>query len=408
LASHLTQRRHHHATFPYNDPRGRKQGRSILQGEESGVSAKAEDYTLGVEEEFQIIDPETRGLSPRGEGVLQRARQTLGEGRVVPELRSSQIEAMTPVCRTLSEVRAELSRLRRAVIGAAAAESCRIAAASTHPFSPWQEQPITPRERYFKIVEREQQLAREQVVFGFHVHVGIEDRESAVEIMNRARVWLAPLLALSANSPFWLGEDTGYASYRTQIWGGLPTAGPPGHFDSLAEHDAVMEALVATGGAMEPTQVYWDMRLPEKLETVEIRVADVCSRIDEAVMLAGLSRALVRTCRERAKRGEPYPRTRPELLRAAHWVASRHGLDAGLVDVEAEHTVPARDVVEKLLAFARPGLEEHGDWEEVSSLVRETLEQGNGARRQRLAYERAGRFEDVVDILVEETARGLA
>jgi carboxylate-amine ligase len=372
------------------------------------VSAKAEEYTLGVEEEFQIIDPETRGLSPRGEGVLRRARQALGEGQVAPELRSSQIEVMTSVCRTLSEVRAELSQLRRVVIGAAAAESCRIAAASTHPFSPWQEQPITPGERYFKIVEREQQLAREQVVFGFHVHVGIEDRETAVEIMNRARVWLAPLLALSANSPFWLGDDTGYASYRTQIWGGLPTAGPPGHFDSLAEHDAMVEALVATRGAMEPTQVYWDMRLPEKLETVEIRVADVCSRIDEAAMLAGLSRALVRTCHERAIRGEPYPRTRPELLRAAHWVASRHGLDAELVDVEAERAVPAREVAEKLLAFARPALEEHGDWEEVSSLVRETLERGNGARRQRLAYERAGRLEAVVDILVEETARGVA
>jgi glutamate---cysteine ligase / carboxylate-amine ligase len=368
----------------------------------------AEEYTLGVEEEYQILDPETSGLSPAGEAVLRRARQTLGEEQVAPELRASQVEAMTPICRTLSEVRAELSRLRRAIIEAAEGEGTRIAAASTHPFSHWQEQPITAGERYRRIVEREQQLAREQVVFGFHVHVGIDDREVAVQVMNHARVWLAPLLALSANSPFWLGEDTGYASYRAQIWGSLPTAGPPGHFDSLAEHDALVKALVATGGAMETSQVYWDVRLPQKLETVEIRVADVCSRIDEAVMLAGLSRALVRSCRERAGRGEPYPRTRPELLRAAHWVASRHGLDAKLVDAEAEHTVPAREVVEKLLAFARPALEEHGDWDEVSSLVRETLQQGNGARRQRAAYERAGRLEAVVDILVDETARGLA
>jgi carboxylate-amine ligase len=150
------------------------------------------------------------------------------------------------------------------------------------------------------------------------------------------------------------------------------------------------------------------MRLPQKLETVELRVADVCTSVDEAVMLAGLSRALVRSCRERAGRGEPYPKTRPELLRAAHWVAARHGLDAELVDVEAERAVPAREVVEKLLAFARPALEEHDDWEEVSALARETLEQGNGARRQRLAYERAGRLEVVVDILVDETAGGLA
>jgi carboxylate-amine ligase len=370
------------------------------------VSGKTEEYTLGVEEEYQIIDPETRALCPGGEGVLWRARQTLGEDEVVPELRTSQIEALTPVCRTLPEVRAELLRLRRAVIEAAEGEGAWIAAASTHPFSHWQEQPITPKERYRRIVEREQQLAEEQVVFGFHVHVGLEDREAAIEAMNRARVWLAPLLALSANSPFWLGEDTGYASYRTQVWSRLPTTGPPAPFSSLAEHDALIEALVASGGAAEPTQVYWDIRLPEKLETVEVRVADVCTKVDEAVMLAGLSLALVRTCRDRAEQGEPYPKTRPELLRTAHWVASRHGLDAELVDIELERTVPAREVIEKLLAFTCPALEEHGDWEEVSALVRDTLRQGNGARRQRRAYERAGRLEDVVDMLIEETAQG--
>ncbi len=365
----------------------------------------AEEYTLGVEEEYQIIDPGTRGLSPTGEAVLERAQRTLRE-QAAPELRTSQIEVMTPVCSTLGEVRAELLRLRRGVIEAAGEEGAGITAASTHPFSPWQEQPVTPKERYRRLVEREQQLAEEQVVFGFHVHVGLEDREVAVEVMNRARGWLAPMLALSANSPFWLGEDTGYASYRTQVWGRLPTAGPPAPFSSLAEHDALVEALVASGGAAEPTQVYWDIRLPQRLETVEIRVADVCSRVDEAVMLAGLSRGLVRACREQTERGEPYPSPRPELLRTAHWVASRHGLDADLVDVEAGHTVPAREVIEDLLAFARPALEEHGDWDEVSALVSETLKQGNGARRQRRAYERAGRLEGVVDMLVEETAQG--
>jgi carboxylate-amine ligase len=145
--------------------------------------------------------------------------------------------------------------------------------------------------------------------------------------------------------------------------------------------------------------------LPEKIETVEIRVADVCSRVDEAVMLAGLSRALVRTCHERAQGGEPYPEARLELLRAATWVASRHGLDGDLVDVEASRSAPAREVIWKMLDFARPALEEHGEWEEISALVSETLERGNGARRQRRAYERAGLLEDVVDMLIEETAQ---
>jgi carboxylate-amine ligase len=378
----------------------------IVEGEATCVSAKPQDYTLGVEEEYQIIDPETRALSPGGEAVLRRAQHTLGADQVAPELRTSQIEAMTPICLTLAEVRAALSRLRRGVIEAAGAEGCRIAAASTHPFSHWSEQPVTPGERYERIVQRERRMAEEQVVFGFHVHVGLADRQAAIEVMNRARVWLAPLLALSANSPFWLGDDTGYASYRTQVWGSLPTAGPPGLFSSLADHDGLVGALVESGGAADRTQIYWDMRLPEKLATVEIRVTDVCSRIDEAVMLAGLSRALARTCRERAERGESYPRARPELLRAAHWVASRHGLGAELVDVEAGRAVPAREVIEKLLTFARPALEEHGDWEEVSALVGDTLNRGNGARRQRRAYERRGRLEGVVDMLIEEAAQG--
>jgi carboxylate-amine ligase len=366
---------------------------------------KSEEYTLGVEEEYQMIDPGTRALTPRAADVLRRARQTIGEDRVVPELRASQLEVLTSVCGTLPEVRAELGRLRRGVIEAAQEEGVRVAAASTHPFSHWQDQPITAQERYEKILDREQRMAEEQVVFGFHVHVGLSDREAALQVMNHARIWLAPLLALSANSPYWLGEDTGYASYRTQIWGSLSTAGPPGYFASLAEHDALVETLVATGGAMEPNQIYWDMRLPQKLNTVEIRVADVCTTLDEAVMIAGLSRALVRTCHERARAGKPHPEARPEILRAAHWVASRHGLDADLVDVEAGRSVPAQKEIENLLYFTRPALEEHGDWEEVSTLVSDTLERGNGATRQRQVYERSGRLEDVVDVLIEGTAK---
>jgi glutamate---cysteine ligase / carboxylate-amine ligase len=370
------------------------------------VPVETEDYTLGVEEEYQVIDPETRALCPGAEDVLRRARRTLGEDRVVPELRASQLEVLTPVCRTLSEVRGELSRLRWGVIRAAEEAGVRIAAASTHPFSHWQDQPITAGERYEKILDRERRMAEEQVVFGFHVHVGLSDREAAVQTMNRARLWLAPLLALSANSPFWMGEDTGYASYRTQIWGWLPTAGPPGPFSSLAEHDALVESLVATGGAMEANQIYWDMRLPQKLETVEIRVCDVCSSIDEAVMLAGLCRALVRTCHKGAENEKPYPEVRPEILRAAHWVASRYGLGADLVDVEAGHLAPAKEVIEKLLAFTRRALEEHGDWKEVSVLVGDTLKRGNGAVRQCQVYERSGKLGDVVDALIEDTAKG--
>jgi carboxylate-amine ligase len=376
-----------------------------LGRELASVPAETESYTLGVEEEYQIVDAESRGLDPRGGPVLERASQALDE-QVVPELRAAQIEVVSSVCRTLAEMRTELARLRRRVGAAAREEGCRIVAASTHPFSDWREQPITSDERYERLVESYKRLMDQQLAFGFHVHVGLNDRETALGVMNHLRVWLAPLLALSANSPFWLGEDTGYASYRTQVWGRLPAAGPPGPFASLAEHDALIEALVETGGVLDAASVYWDMRLPEKLETVEIRVADVPSRVDEAVMLAGLCRALVRVCHERVGRGDSYPDVRPELLRIAHWNASRYGLDEDLIDVEAGRVLPAHAMMEKMLAFARPALEEHGDYEEVSSLVGDTLERGNGARRQRQAYERTGRLEGVVDALIEETALG--
>ncbi len=365
------------------------------------------EYTLGVEEEYQIVDPKTRELLAQGgRAVQQRAqRSTVGE-EVVPELLTAQIEAVSPVCRTLAEVRAEVLRLRREVNAAAAKEGAQIAAASTHPFSDWRDQRITPKERYKGIVESYQRLARQQAAFGFHVHVGLADREAAIRVMNRLRLWLAPMLALSANSPFWLGEDSGYASYRTQVWGRMPVSGPPGIFDSKAEHDELIDALVASGAVADSTKVYWDIRLPEDLDTIEVRVLDVCSRADEAVMMAGLTRAVVRTCYERAEREEPYPKPRPELLRAAHWLASRHGLDAKLLDPEAGQAAPAREIIEKLLTFARPALEEGGDWEEISALVHETLEHGNGANRQRRTYEKAGRLEDVVDMLVKETAQG--
>ena len=242
--------------------------------------------------------------------------------------------------------------------------------------------------------------------FGFHIHVGVGDREEAVQVLNRLRVWLAPMLALSANSPFWLGRDSGYASYRTQVWGRFPTAGPPGYLSSLAAHDALVQSLVETGGVMDVESVYWDARLPEKHDTVEIRVADVCSKLDEAVMLAGLGRALVRECHGRALRNEPAPEVRHELLTTAHWLASRYGLDAELVDPQTGRAVPAREVIYKLLDFARPALEDFGDWDEVSPLVEETLEKGNGAQRQRRVYGQKERLEDVVDALVRETALG--
>lgn len=364
-----------------------------------------EFFTVGVEEEYQIIDRQTRELHSRAAHILPGARAAVGD-QVTPELYLSQIEIGTPICRTLAEVRAELLRLRREVIAAAERQGNWIGAAATHPFSHWADQQLTPKARYIGIAQDYQQLAREQLIFGCHVHVGISDREAAIHVMNRTRPWLAVLLALSANSPFWLGADTGYGSFRTEIWRRWPMAGTPQVFRSRAEFDALVRALVATGSIEDGTKIYWDVRPSARFETLEFRMADVCLTVDEAVMTAGLARALARTCHAQALRDEPADNARPELLRAAKWRAARYGLDADLIDVEEAVALPARRVVEKLLAFLRPALEEHGEWDETSAHVRETLARGNGATRQRATYTRSGSLQEVVDFIVAETRTG--
>ncbi|MDQ3814273.1 MAG: carboxylate-amine ligase [Armatimonadota bacterium] len=374
------------------------------------MPATSHPFTIGVEEEYQIIDPTTRELKPRSVRLVPQVRLQIGD-QVQNELFQAEIEIGTRICPTLADVRAEIIRLRRAVIEVAEKDGDRIAATATHPFSHWAKQPLTPKVRYFNIAKNYQQLTREQIICGCHVHVGLSDREAPIHIMNRARGWLSVLLALSANSPFWLGQDTGYASYRTEIWRRWPMAGSPHMFNSRAEYDELVQALIATGSIADETKIYWDMRPADRFGTVEFRVADVCLTVDEAVMVAGLVRALARTCLEAVQRDletadHSFVPVRPELLRAAEWRAARYGLDADLIDVHAGRAVVARDMVGKLLSFVRPALEAMGEWDEVSTLVCNTLKRGNGAARQRAVYQRTGRLKDVVDFIVQETGRG--
>ena len=253
-----------------------------------------ETFTMGVEEEYQIVDPATRALAPRQQRVLPEAEKALGDD-VQPELQLSMIEIATPVCKTLADVRAALVTARKGVIDAANSNGSRIAAAGTHPFSSWADQPITPKTRYREIARDFGELARETVIFGCHVHVGIPEREVAIGVLNRVRARLSPLLALAANSPFWLGADTQYASFRTEVWSRWPLSGPPQPFASKAEYDSTIAGLTDVGIIQDETKIYWDVRPSGRFPTVEFRVTDVCATIDEAVMIAGLVRALART-----------------------------------------------------------------------------------------------------------------
>ena len=357
-------------------------------------------FTIGVEEEYLIVDAESLELRPRAENVVGAARESLGD-QVQHELSLAQIEVETPVCGTLEEVRRELVRLRREVSAAGQGSGSRVVAAGTHPFTAWLGQAITPKERYVEMAEEYGLTAWQQLICGCHVHVGLDDADDVIRVIDRCRPWLPTLLALSANSPFWEGFDTGYASYRLQLWERWPTTGTPDVFGSRAAYDELVEALMATDSISDPTKLYWDVRPSVRFPTVEVRIADVCPTVDEAVMIAGLARSLVRTCLTRPTTHQP----RGELVRAARWRASRYGLGGRLVDVEACVSRPAPEVVDELLAFLRPDLEEHGEWDEVGRLVRDTVDRGNGARRQREVYDRTGSLRAVIEWLLEETVR---
>jgi len=353
-------------------------------------------FTIGVEEEFLVVDAVTGALRPDGPALLPAARARLGED-VHPELHSSQLEINTPVAATLAEVRRNVTGMRRGLASILAERGYRLAATGTHPFSVWTEDPAVHPD--YAVVEREyQQLAREQIICGVHVHVGVDDPELAIRVVNGVGPWLSPIVALAANSPFWAGRDTGYASYRTELWRRWPTAGTPAPFADRAEYEALVDTLFRTGSIDDHARIYWDVRPSAKFPTVEFRVADVGLTVDDTVMVAGLVRALAAT----AARAEARP-VRPELLRAATWRAARYGVAGELVDAEAGEALPAREVLDRFLGRLRPSLEDVGDWDEVSSLVARVLADGTGADRQRRILGESGDRRAVLDFIVGET-----
>ena len=366
------------------------------------MSLQAHSFTIGVEEEYQVIDPETRELSQSTQLILPEAQKTLGEN-VQHEMILSQIEIATPVCHSLAEVQEELIRLRGGVITAADHVDKKIAAAGTHAFSQWSEQTVTPKERYISLIETYQQMIREQVIFGCHVHIGVPDPEIAIQILNHARVWLSPIIALTANSPFWLGADTGYQDYRTGLWWTVPLAGPPPPFTSYADYRQTIDNMIETESIDDATKIYWDLRPSERFPTLEFRVMDVAMTLEEAVMMAGLIRGLVHTCYDHVMRKIPCPDFTTDQLRVMHWRAARYGLSERLIDIQARRSMPARECINNMLEFIRPALEVEGDWPLVANSVQRILNEGNGAERQQRVYQSTGDFRALVDYIVAET-----
>jgi carboxylate-amine ligase len=369
------------------------------------MASAADDFTIGVEEEFFLVDIESRRLKPVAADVLAGARQAAeeSEGAVELELQQCQIETGTGVCRTLDEVADDLRRLRRAVAGAARQVGAAIASSGSLPLGFEEGSRVTTKPAYLRLEHDYRLVTHEQLVCGCHVHIGLADREMAVQVLNRSRSWLPTLLALSANSPFWKGRDSGYASFRTEVWQRWPLAGTPATFASRAEYDDVVAALLAVEAIDDPARIYWDVRPSAKFETLEFRVGDANLTVDETVMIAGLVRAVARACHRQVVDGEPAADARPELRRAATWRAARFGLTGTLIDLDGCRSRPAPEMVDRLLDFLRPALDECGDWERVSSLVAGVVEGGTGAERQRRVFERRRRLEDVVDLVIAET-----
>lgn len=361
------------------------------------------ELTVGVEEEFIIVDPETGRLRPKADEIVGDSGSAAGAD-VQGEFRLSQLETATEVCPTLAEVRRELAGLRRRLIHAAGEAGYRVAATGTHPLSHWSEDRVTPEESYLAMERDYQQLAREKTVCGCHVHVGMPEPEATIQVMNRVRPWLPVLLALSSNSPFWTGFDTGYHSFRIIVAQRTPVSGIPDVLASRADYESLVESLVGTGVIDSPTRIMWDVRPSARFPTLEFRMSDVCLTVDEAVMVAGLVRGLATACLTRWRDGGGVPDVHSQVLRVATWQAARYGVAGELIDAVCARPVPARRLVDRLLEVARPALEDAGDWDEIRSLVEQTVDRGTGAVRQRRAFQRNGRLEDVVDLIVAETA----
>ncbi|OBF98344.1 carboxylate--amine ligase [Mycobacterium sp. 852002-51152_SCH6134967] len=360
--------------------------------------------TIGVEEEFLLVDPASGQPVALNEAV---AREAVTRGvKLQLELTTCQVETTSEVVASSRELRDQLLRLRRLSAEAADAAGAQLLAVGLPPTLP-QEFPITDTPRYREIGEKFGMIAHEQGICGCHVHVAVPSREAAIRVSNRLRPWLPSLLALSANSAIYRNSDTGYASWRSVLWARWPSAGPPPHFDSVDEYDAVVQMMQQAGAMRDDGMVYWDVRPSKNFPTIEVRVADVPATAAETVLLAALTRAAVMTALEDERRGEPTPPLAAHALKAAYWKSARDGLDGDAVDLlESHQRVPARELLDRLVEHVRPALEAVGDYDLVFDELRRVTEQGNGAIRQRRAWQRRRDVGDVVAEAADATLAG--
>jgi len=362
---------------------------------------KGDPYTLGVEEEYQLLDPETWDLVQHIEAVLAKAAEGEFAERVHSELMQSVLEIATPVCHTTGEVADQLSRIRGYVIGVARDQGLRVGSAGTHPFSLFERQRITAKDRYRQLVDQLQYIARRELIFGMHMHVAVDDPEKVIQVMNGLLLQLPQMLALSASSPFWRGEPTGLSSSRQMVFAAFPRSGPPPRFRDYADYADVVGQLERTGCIADYTHIWWDIRPHPRLGTIEMRVCDAVTRLEDVVAITAFFQAIVKMYCEQFEAGKEIPSWHRMLTTENKWLAARYGLEAPVMDLATgrRNRVPVAQLIRRTLRDLEPHARELGSERELEG-VRDILARGNGADRQ-LRVWNANR--DIVEVVRESS-----
>jgi carboxylate-amine ligase len=360
---------------------------------------KSDAYTLGVEEEYMLLDSETFDLVQHIDTVLAAVSGHELEPRINAELMQSVLEVATPVCHTPADVAAQLRRLRGYVTGIAGEQGLRVGSAGTHPFSLFERQRITAKDRYRALVDQMQYIARRELIFGLHVHVAVDDPEKAIQIVNGLIGHLAELVALSSSSPFWRGEPTGLRSSRHMVFAAFPRSGPPPRFKDYADYAELVGQLERTGCIADYTHIWWDIRLHPRLGTIEIRICDAVTQLEDVVAITAFCQALVKHYSERFDAGEEIPSFHRILTTENKWLAARYGLEAPVMDLVTgrRNRVPVAQMIRRTLRIAQPHARELGSEQELAG-IDDILRRGNGADRQ-LRIFNANR--DIVEVVRE-------
>jgi glutamate---cysteine ligase / carboxylate-amine ligase len=363
-------------------------------------------FTIGIEEEYQTIDPVTRDLRSHIHAEMIEKGKLLLQERVKSEMHQSVVEVGTRVCANIKDAKKEVVKLRRDMVTLAKENNLRLASAATHPFADWRVQEIYPDERYHNIVEDMQLVARANLIFGLHVHVGVEDRETAIHLMNHARYFVPHILALSTNSPFWLGMNTGLKSYRCKVFDKFPRTNIPDYFPSWGEYENFINLLIKTRCIDNAKKIWWDIRPHPFFNTLEFRVCDIPMRVDESIALAALIQATVAKLYKLYSANQGFRLYRRALIMENKWRAARYGLNGNLIDFGKQSEVPVRDLIQEYLAFVDDVVDELDSREELN-YIHTIMEMGTGADRQTKVFEQSGDLKKVVDFIIEETEVGL-